>query len=118
MFFQTWKENYYKIRDLYANGILDLGQLSQRPEMQGGIHKISQLKVAPWENIIEHVSIDNLKQMGNKTLKSLRVALLNPVTLKEMKIWWQSEVLRGRSHFLVVNLDDSDWSWLRGFRRA
>jgi len=48
--------------------------------MQAGIHKISQLKVAPWENIFEHTSIDNFKLMGNKILKTLRVALLNPVT--------------------------------------
>jgi len=32
--------------------------------------------------------------------------------------WWQSEVLRGRSHRLVAILDDSDWSWLQVFRRA
>jgi len=29
--------------------------------------------VAPWENIFEHVSIDNFKMMGNNILKSLRV---------------------------------------------
>jgi len=32
-------------------------------------------------NIFEHVSIDNFKMMGNNILKSLRVALLNPVTV-------------------------------------
>jgi len=37
--------------------------------------------VAPWEKIFEHVSIDNFKMMGNNILKSLRVALLNPVTV-------------------------------------
>jgi len=39
--------------------------------------------MAPWENIFEHVSIDNFKQMGNKILNTLRVAILNPVTLIE-----------------------------------
>jgi len=39
--------------------------------------------MAPWENIFEHVSIDNFKQMGNKILNTLRVALHNPVTLIE-----------------------------------
>jgi len=36
--------------------------------------------LAPWENIFEKVSIDKFKIMGNKILKTLRVALLNPVT--------------------------------------
>jgi len=36
--------------------------------------------MAPWENIFKKVSIDNFKIMGNKILKALRVALLNPVT--------------------------------------
>jgi len=49
--------------------------------MQAGIYKISQLKEAPWENIFEKVSIDDLKKLRNKTLKSLRVSLLNPVTV-------------------------------------
>jgi len=51
--------------------------------MQAGINKISQLKMAPWENIFEHGSIDNFKQMGNKILNTLRVALLNSVALIE-----------------------------------
>jgi len=51
--------------------------------MQAGINKISQFKMAPWENMFEHVSIDNFKQMGNKISYALRVALLNPVTLTE-----------------------------------
>jgi len=37
--------------------------------------------MAPWENIFEHVAIDNFKQMGNKILNTLRVALLNPASL-------------------------------------
>jgi len=41
--------------------------------------------VAPWGNIFEKVSIDNFKNMGNKILKSLRVALLNPVTVIKNK---------------------------------
>jgi len=73
----------YDVSDLYTNGILDLGNFFQRLEMQAGINEISQLKVASWENIFEHVSIDNFKIMGNKILNSLRVALLNPVTLIE-----------------------------------
>jgi len=64
----------YDVSDLYTNGILDLGHFFQRLEMQAGINEISQLKVAPSENIFEHVSIDNLKIMGNKILNSLRVA--------------------------------------------
>jgi len=58
----------YDVSDLYTNGIIDLGQFFQRLEMQAGINKISQLKMAPWENIFEHVSIDNFKQMSNKIL--------------------------------------------------
>jgi len=49
--------------------------------MQAGIYKTSQLKVASWENIFEQVLIDDFKKLGNKTLKTLRVALLNPVTV-------------------------------------
>jgi len=67
----------YDVSDLYTIGILDLGHFFQRLEMQAGINEISQLKVAPSENIFEHVSIDNLKIMGNKILNSLRVALIN-----------------------------------------
>jgi len=52
----------YNVSDLFTNGILDLGQFFQRLEMQAGIYKISQLKVAPWENIFEQVSIDDLKK--------------------------------------------------------
>jgi len=66
----------YDVSDLYTNGILDLGQFFQRLEMQDGINR-------KWENIFEHVSIDNFKQMGNNILNTLRVALLNPVTLME-----------------------------------
>jgi len=73
----------YDVIDLYTNGILDLGQFFLRLEMQAGINKIGQLKMAPWENIFEHVSIDNFKQMGNQILNTLRVALHNPVTLIE-----------------------------------
>jgi len=73
----------YDVSDLCTNGILDLGQFFQRLEMQAGINKISQLKMAPWEYIFEHASIDIFKQMRNKTLNALRVALLNPVALKE-----------------------------------
>jgi len=68
---------------LYSNKTIDLGQFFQRLEKQAGIHKVSQLKVAPWENIFEIVSIDNFKMMGNNILKSLRIALLNPVTVIE-----------------------------------
>jgi len=71
----------YDVGDLYTNGSLDLGQFFQRLELQAGKQKITQLKVAPWENIFENISIDKFKKMGNKILKSLRVALLNPVTL-------------------------------------
>jgi len=66
---------------LYTNGTLDLGQFFQRLEKQAGTNKICKLKVAPRGNIFEKVSIDNFKNMGNKILKSLRVALLNPVTV-------------------------------------
>jgi len=47
------------VSDLYTNGVFDLGQFFQRLEIQAGIHKISHLKVAPWENIFDQVSIDN-----------------------------------------------------------
>jgi len=73
----------YDVSDLYTNRILDLGQFFQRLEMQAGINKIRQLKMAPRENIFEPVSIDNFKQMDNKILNTLRVALLNPVALIE-----------------------------------
>jgi len=69
------------VDDLYTNRILDLGQFFQRLDMQAGMLKISQLKLAPSEKIIESISIDSFKHMGNKKLKSLRVALLQPVTI-------------------------------------
>jgi len=53
----------------------------QRLELQAGKQKITQLKVAPWDNTFKKISIDKFKKMGNKILKSLRVAPLNPVTL-------------------------------------
>lgn len=70
----------YDVGDLYTNGILDLDQFLQRLELQAGIYDISQIKMAPWKKIFEHVSIDKFKNMGNKILKNLKVALLNPVT--------------------------------------
>ena len=68
-----------EISDLYTNGILDLGQFFQRLEKEAGILKIKQLKVAPSKKIFESVSIDYFKTMGNKVLKYLRVALLQPM---------------------------------------
>jgi len=65
---------------LYTNGILHLCQFLQRLELQG-ILKISQLKLAQSEKIFESISIDTFKNMGNKKLKSLRVALLQPGTI-------------------------------------
>jgi len=59
----------YNVSDLFTNGILNIGQFFQRLKMQAGIYKISQLKVAPWENIFEQVSIDDFKK------------ILNPVTV-------------------------------------
>jgi len=82
--------------DLYTNGTIDLGQFFQRLEKQAGIHKVSQLKVAPWENIFEHVSIDNFKMMGNNILKSLRAALLNPVTV--IKSYKEKEAILSTFH--------------------
>jgi len=55
----------YNVSDLFTNGILDLGQFFQRLEMQAVIYKISQLKVAPWENIFEQVSKDDFKKIAN-----------------------------------------------------
>jgi len=75
----------YNVEDLYINGTLDLGQFFHRLEKQAGMHNINQLKMAPWENIFDNISIDTFKKMGNKTLKLLRVALLNPVTLVNTK---------------------------------
>jgi len=43
--------------------------------------KVSQLEWTPWQSIF-----DNFKYMVNKILKSLRVALLNPVTLNKNDI--------------------------------
>jgi len=52
--------------------------------------------VAPWENIFELVSIDNFKIMGNNILKSLRVALLNPVNV--IKINKEKEAILSTFH--------------------
>jgi len=86
----------YDVSDLYTNGTIDLGQFFQRLKKQAGIHKVSQLKVAPWENIFEHDSIDNFKMMGNNILKSLRVALLNPVTV--IKNYKEKEAILSAFH--------------------
>jgi len=88
----------YNVSDLFTNGILDLGQIFQRLKMQAGIYKISQLKVAPREKIFEKVSMDDLKNMCNKTLKSLRVALLNPVTIIYTNISQRSSTRRSHWH--------------------
>jgi len=68
MFFQTWKEitARYDVGDLYTNGSLDLGQFFQGLELQAGKHKITQLKVARWENIFENISIDKFKKWATK----------------------------------------------------
>jgi len=43
-----------------------LDQFFQRLEKAAGISRISQLKMAPSEKIINIISIDILKDMGNK----------------------------------------------------
>jgi len=75
----------YDVSDTYTNGTLDLGEFFQGLEKQAGTNKIFKLKVAPWRNIFEQVLIDNLKKMENKIMKSLRVALLKPVTVIKNK---------------------------------
>jgi len=69
------------VSDMYINGIFDLGQFFQRLENEAGILNISQLKVAPSKKIFDTISMESFKIMGNKKLQSLRVALLNAVTL-------------------------------------
>lgn len=45
-----------EIYDLYANGILDLGQFFKRLDKEAGIDNIRKLKVAPSEKILENIS--------------------------------------------------------------
>jgi len=66
---------------LCTNGTPDIGQFFQRLELQAGKQKSTQLKVASWDNIFQNISKDKFKKKGNKILKSIRVALLNPVIL-------------------------------------
>ena len=51
-----------------------------KAQKKAGISKINQLMVAPSDKIFESVLINYFKNMGNKILKSLRVALLQPMT--------------------------------------
>jgi len=68
----------YDVSDLYTNRILDLGQFFQRLEMQAGINKISQLKMAPWE-IFHFLNEIYTKQKNDASnnLKTLLKSLLN-----------------------------------------
>jgi len=72
------------VSDLYTNVTLDLGQFFQRLPKEAGIHKISQLKLAP-KKTLEVISIESLKNMGKIILNTLRVALLKPVAIIENK---------------------------------
>jgi len=59
---------------LYTNGNLDLDQFFQWLEKQAGIHKINQVKMAPWENIFDNISPDTFKNRGNKKIKRIESA--------------------------------------------
>ena len=71
---------YIQMNDLFINGKLDLGQFFPRLEEVANKHNIKKIQVAPSEKIFEFVSINEFKEMGNKLLKNLEVALLNQVT--------------------------------------
>jgi len=47
--------------DMYTNGILDLGQFFRRLEKEAGILNISQLRVAPSENIFDTILMESFK---------------------------------------------------------
>lgn len=73
----------FGVSDIYANGILDLGQFFQRFETQAGALKTSLFKISPSEKIFESVSPNEFKTKGNKILKIIRVALLQKATIMD-----------------------------------
>jgi len=68
----------YDVGDLYTNGSCNLGQFFQRLELQAGKQKIAQLKVAPWENIFENISIDKFKKNGQQNIKIIKSSATQP----------------------------------------
>lgn len=71
---------YIQINDLFNNGKLDLGKFLPRLEEVACKQGIDNLQVAPSEKIFEFISINEFKNMGNKKLINIKVALLNEVT--------------------------------------
>lgn len=71
---------YIPINDLFTNEKLDLGQFFSRLEEVAGKYRIDKLQVAPNEKIFEFISVNDFKNMGNKRLIKVKVALLNKVT--------------------------------------
>lgn len=69
------------VDDLYVNGIFDLNQFFHRLDKEAGVLKIGQLQMAPSEQIFEFVTLESFRNLGNKVLKKVQVALLPRVTL-------------------------------------
>ena len=73
-----------KMNDTFTSEKFDLGQFFSRLEKVAGSLNISKLQVVPSE-IFEFISINDFKDMGNKILKKVKIALLNKVTVIEKK---------------------------------
>lgn len=67
--------------DLCANGNFDLDQFFHRLNREAGSLKISQLQMAPSEQIFKFVPLDLFKKTGKKILNRVKVALLPMVTI-------------------------------------
>jgi len=75
------KLTHLQINDLITNGKVDLGKFFPRLEKVAGDLNIKMLRMSPNENIFENTDIEEFKNLGNKYLNKLKLALLPRVTL-------------------------------------
>jgi len=70
---------------LFANKKLDLSQFFLRLEKEASKLNISLMQMSPREKIFEKIFTSEFKNMGNKYLKNLKIALLPRVTIIDGK---------------------------------
>ena len=69
------------INDIFTKEKLDLGQFFSRLEKAASKLNIKKLQVAPSEKIFEFISKSEFRNMGNKVLNEIKIALLNEIKI-------------------------------------
>jgi len=72
---------HLKFNDLVTNGNVNFGKFFPRLELVASNYNIKMLQMSPYEHIFKNIDIEQFKNLGNKYLINLKVALLPKVTL-------------------------------------